>query len=436
MKMKQAYKIVLVVVMIGFISIGFARDWYISAENGKGKTGSIEKPAKDLGNIISKLEPGDVIHITGGTYLGRGENGHDDINMPVEIYGGYDETFENRDPWGVSKTIFTGVHNSDNFDTSYRLAIDTTDYGTKLKEARGEPTEHTVVVDGIIFDNGPRNFYGGDGAKIIRMGTAGDTPTPESGALVVTTGINSTMVIANNIALNTAPTQGVFSLKPGRAAAVTVSNNAAINNTGIGFHLSKSFSANDPANYPVFTMENNISILNEKHDPIATYGGSGVMLESETYVTMTGNIFAMNDYYGIDNARRAKEVIMNENLIFANAISDYLEFDTKIDLTDIEDWSDLMDEASDNVGDFVEFGFSEEFAATYMARAMIDRNAAEEDVQAVDSWSNDVRSIFGLNLEGTSISIDSDVWLPRMELDDAMNVLGRYMDDSFGVYTP
>jgi len=436
MNMKLVTKVVLVVALIGFISTGFARDWYISAENGKGKTGSIEKPAKDLGNIISKLEPGDVIYIAGGTYLGRGENGADSIGMPVEIYGGYDEAFENRDPWGATKTIFTGVHNSDNFVTDYRLAINTTDYGTKLKEVRGEPTEHTVVVDGIIFDNGPRNFYGGDGAKIIRMGTAGDTPTPESGALVVTTGINSTVTITNNIAINTAPTQGVFSLKPGRSAIVTVNNNAAINNTGIGFHLSKSYAGDDEAEFPTFTMENNISILNEKHDPIATYGGSGVMLESGTHVTMTGNIFAMNDYYGIDNARRASAVIMNENLIFANAISDYLEFDTKIDMEDIEDWSDLMDEASDNVNEFVEFGFSEQFAATYMARAVIDRNAAEEDVQAVDSWANDARSIFGLNLEGTNISIDSDVWLPRMELDDAMNVIGRYMDDSFGVYTP
>ncbi len=426
----------MIMALIGLLSISFARDWYVSAENGKGKTGTIEKPAKDLGNIISKLEPGDVIHIAGGTYLGRANSGADSIEMPVEIYGGYDEAFENRDPWGAHKTIFTGEHNADNFVTDYRLSINTTDYGTKLKEARGEPTEHTVVVDGIIFDNGPRNFYGGDGAKIIRMGTAADKPTPESGALVITTGINSTVTVTNNIAINTAPTQGVFSLKPGRSAQVTVSNNAAINNTGIGFHLSKSYAGDDEAEFPTFTMTNNISILNEKHDPIATYGGSGAMLESGTHVTMTGNILAMNDYYGVDNARRASAVIMNENLIFANAIADYLEFDTEIELDEIEDWSDLMDEASDNVGEFVEFGFSPEFAATYMARAVIDRNAAEEDVQAVDSWSNDVRSIFGLNLQGTNISIDSDVWLPRLELDDAMNVIGRYMDDSFGVYIP
>ncbi|MCP4377299.1 MAG: hypothetical protein GY794_14125, partial [bacterium] len=40
----------------------FARDFYISIERGKGKTERKKKPAKDMGNIISKLAPGDTIH--------------------------------------------------------------------------------------------------------------------------------------------------------------------------------------------------------------------------------------------------------------------------------------------------------------------------------------------------------------------------------------
>ncbi len=42
------------------------------------------------------------------------------------------------------------------------------------------------------------------------MGTPSDTPTPESGGLVISTGINSTVVVQNVIVVNTAPTQGAF----------------------------------------------------------------------------------------------------------------------------------------------------------------------------------------------------------------------------------
>lgn len=38
----------------------------------KRKIATKEKPAKDLGNIISKLKAGDTAHIAAGTYTGRG----------------------------------------------------------------------------------------------------------------------------------------------------------------------------------------------------------------------------------------------------------------------------------------------------------------------------------------------------------------------------
>ena len=64
-----------------------ARDWYVSISRGKGKKGTKEKPAKELGNIIKKLQPGDVIHIAAGVYLGRGDSGTHVITVPVSIIG-------------------------------------------------------------------------------------------------------------------------------------------------------------------------------------------------------------------------------------------------------------------------------------------------------------------------------------------------------------
>lgn len=75
-----------------------ARDWYVSVARGKGKKGTKEKPAKDLGNIAKKLEPGDVVHVAEGTYLGRAKAGSTTLFVPVSIIGGYSDDFSKRDP--------------------------------------------------------------------------------------------------------------------------------------------------------------------------------------------------------------------------------------------------------------------------------------------------------------------------------------------------
>ena len=225
---------------------------FVHGETGKGKVATLEKPAKDLGNIISRLEQGDVICIAEGIYTGRGDRGVDDIDLAVSVIGGFSPDFTSRDPWGVHKTIFTGVHNSKNFETQTRLSIDSKKTATRLMESRGEPTEHTIIVDGLIFDNGPRNYYKTEKeALIVRKGSPTHTPTPESGALTISTGVNSKILIKNNIATNFAPTEGVFSVFGGKGAKVEISNNVAVNNTGSGFRIGTSFTGEDIPQYKV-----------------------------------------------------------------------------------------------------------------------------------------------------------------------------------------
>jgi len=406
---------------------------FVHGDTGKGKTATLEKPAKDLGNIISRLEAGDVICIAQGSYTGRGDNGVDDINIPVSVIGGFSADFTKRDPWGAHKTIFTGLHNSKNFATQTRLSIDSTKTATRLAEARGEPTKHTIIVDGLIFDNGPRNYYkDATESLIVRKGTPTNTPTPESGALSISTGVNSTVIVKNNVATNFAPTEGVFSFFGGKGAKVTVENNLAINNTGSGFRLGTSFTGTD---VPTYKFKNNISVFNEKHTAFGTFGGSGIMLESSTSVEITNSVFAYNDNFGVDNTKRSKNLVFNENIIAKNANADFVEFNLKINYDDIEDEADLVDEASDNINTAPAFKVSEKWGAYYTSRSIIDRNAAEADVKAVDSWANDVRGFFGWNLQGTDLKIDSAVWLPRMSLEDAMGAALLYADTA-GVRTP
>ncbi len=403
----------------------FARDWYVSAERGKGKSGTLEKPAKDLGNIISKLEEGDRVFIAAGTYLGRGENGHDAITVPVEIYGGFDEEFSTRDPWGAHRTIFSGNNVSDNFDTSVRLSID-------LSKWR-KNAAHRIVVDGVIVDNGDRNRYAGEAQlKIVRTASpkTGEMPTPESGGISLAPWKQGDVVVRNCIVMNTAPTGGAFSIWGHQGSSVLVENNLAINNTGDGFALKTAWAGTGDG-VPQFSFRANTSVFHEKHDPFATYGGAALKLESSTVVEGHGNALMCSDYYGIDNAKRSPGVIMNATLFAGNVVADYLEFDTKMDADEIEDESDLIDEAEDCVIAEVTVPVSKEWAAAYASRTVIDRNAAEADVKVLRTRANALRSILGLNLQGSSVDVDSAVWLPRLSLEEALAAgnepyLGKY----------
>ena len=158
---------------------GIGKDFYVSTK-GKGKKATKEKPAKDLGNIIKKLSPGDTVHIASGTYLGRGKNGSNVILVPVSIIGGYDETFTKRDPWGATKTIFSGDNLSKNYVATAGLMIDLMKYK--------DDAIHPILVDGIIVDHGARNRYKTAEQHMITMlanPKTGEMPTPSLGGLVV-----------------------------------------------------------------------------------------------------------------------------------------------------------------------------------------------------------------------------------------------------------
>ncbi len=406
------------------------------SEQGGGRVASLERPARDLGNIAGDLEPGDVVCITGGVFNGRADNGADRITVPVEIYGGFAPDFASRDPWGAHVTVLTGVHNAQNFTTDPRLMIDTSDFATRLMQARGEPTEHTVVVDGVVIDHGPRNYYPDEaGSRIIRQGTPSHTPTPESGGLVIRTGVDSTIVVRHVIVTNTAPTQGAFAFYPGAAADVTIEHSVAVNNTGAGFHLATAIAADDPNNFPRYRFAHNAALFTQKHSPFGSFGGSAILLEGRIAVEIANSILAFSDAFGIDNARRASDLVLLDNVFVANAQGDYQEFDTVIDLENIADWALEVFDAWGNVRYDLEYAISPEWGAFYGARNVIDRNAAEAEVEVIESWANTVRGFFGWNLQGTDLDVDSDVWLPRMSIEDVFAVAIGF-DGTYGPVAP
>lgn len=414
------------------VSLAQARDWYVSAQRGKGKKGTLVKPSKDLGNILKKLKPGDRVLIAEGTYLGRGESGHDAVKVPVEIYGGFSDDFTKRDPWGAHRTILSGVNSSDNWKAGYRLSIKLDkwkDSKTWPGKSRYDEPPHRIVVDGLIVDNAARNRYKTEKRHAI-VRTANpkkkQMPTPESGGISVAPWKGGDAVVRNCVILNTAPTQGALALWGNKNSRMLAENNLVVNNTGNGIQALTSWHPRDGVGVPRFVIRGNTSLFNHKHDPFASYGGSGMAVESDCLVQANGNVLGFNDYYGLDNQKRAQAMLFNENLVFGNLQADYVEFDTRMGLDDIEDESDLLDEAEDNSGEAPPSPLSPEYNALYMARNVIDRNAAEADVKVGATGANALRSMLGLNLQGSALAVDSEVWLPALALEDALKAGGAY----------
>jgi hypothetical protein len=408
-----------------------ARDWYVSINTGKGKKGTPEKPAKQIGNIQKKLKPGDRIFVAEGTYLGRGDAGATKITVPVELYGGFSDDFKKRDPWGAHKTIITGLNKTDNYTHGYLISVDLSkwrDDETFTGENRYAAPEHVIVVDGFIFDNGPRNRYKkGKGHCIARKANpkTGENPTPSYGGVSVVPWWGGSAIVRNNVVINTAPSEAVIALWGNKNSKMLAENNLVVNNTGNGIQVLTSHHGDEGT--PRYVVRNNTSLFNQKFGAFETYGGSGMKVESGTKINAHHNVLGFNDNFGLDNMKRSKEMLFNNNNVFANLKADYVEFDTKMSLNDIEDESDLLDEAEDNVGEPVAPAISDEWKKLYQARTIIDRNAAEVDVKVGATGANALRSMLGMNLQGSDLKVDSEVWLPLIKPDDALKAgLAQY----------
>ena len=320
------------------------REWYVSRTRGTGQLGTKEKPAKDLGNIIHHLKPNDIIYIAAGTYTSKGDRGADEINVPVKIYGGYDDNFTTRDPWGAYKTIFTGV-NEYMKSTDPRIYIRT----DQQREDNGQLSEGSeIVVDGIIVDNGPRNRYHENKDLAIRRQASppsGQNPAPESGGIVITPSKYTNITVKNCVVMNTAPTQGALSVRVHKGGKALIQNNFCINNTGNAIQCLTGYMGSDPNEIPEIIVSQNTTLFTWKHDAIASYGGNGCKLDQNLKVTLQNNVFGFGHMGGVYS--QSTPLLMNNNLFTGNSKYDLKERNTMMNVNEILDESVNLDQNSE-----------------------------------------------------------------------------------------
>lgn len=391
------------------------RDWYVSISTGTGKEGTKEKPAKEIAAIALQLQPGDVIHIAEGIYKGKADMSSDILTVPVSIIGGYSTDFSVRDPWGAHKTVLSGVNGYMKSETTSRLSIQCS---KTHKDYSGQ-----VLIDGIIIDNGDRNFYIAKTKDkyIKRKASPGEgfNPTPDTPGIEIDMATGANVVLRNCILTNIAASQGVIDVQVGKDSKVLIENNLLINNTGDGISAKTSWQSDE--GHPQYTIKNNTILFSSKYDEFATnHGGNSIKTDERVKLSLENNVFAFNDYGGIDNIKKCKNVSMRNNLFTGNRKYDYREYNTPMAVTDLADYADYA-QAEGNTSVEIKVPVSKEWATTYMGRVIPDRDAVSGSVNVPNSDANALRSMLGLPVQGTSVGAQSEVWLNRIQLADAIS---------------
>ncbi len=442
MKTLLKNKLVLLLILSTFYSIKAqnvvdfknpGRDWYVSKTTGTGKLGTKEQPAKDLGNIIYLLQPNDRIHIAEGVYMSKGKRGSDEINVPVQIYGGYDTTFSKRAPWTEHKTIFTGTNEYKKLTTP-RLYIRTDQQRDKTGQLAAGGA---IIVDGIIVDNGPRNRYHQNKGLAIRRKASPKSqqnPSPESGGIVIVASHYMNVAVQNCIVMNTAPTEGAISVRVKKAGKAYIQNNLSINNTGYGIHARTGYVGDDPKLVPSFLIQYNTSVFNWKHDPIASYGGNALALDRELTATINQNVLGFGHFGGIYN--KGAQITLTNNLFTGNSKYDYKEINDEMIVSDIVDEAERIDPSSTgNNTALLQIAVGQRWAKLYGERKELSREAVDASVSAANSGANQLRGMLGLNLQGNSTSMDAEIFLHRLEIEEAIPV-GLSNWNGIGCATP
>ncbi|MGB1032521.1 MAG: hypothetical protein ACPGWM_07890, partial [Flavobacteriales bacterium] len=256
---------------------------------------------------------------------------------------------------------------------------------------------------------------------------SGHNPSPESGGVVIVASKYTNVTVKNCVIMNTAPTEGALSVRIFHAATGIIQNNLCINNTGYGIQIRSGYTGSDPKMVPNFIVSNNTSMFNWKHDAVASYGGDALTIDKYLTATIQNNVFGFGHMGGVYN--KGSKVIMNNNLFTGNSKYDYKEINDKMNVEYILDESTLLDQNSEgNQAMLIQIPVGEEWAKKYASRVEITREEVDASVNASNSGINQLRSMLGLNIQAGGTTLDAEIFLPKIEIEEALPVGGLPWD--------
>jgi hypothetical protein len=280
-----------------------AHDWFVRA-GADGGDGSIGKPFSDPWQALEKCEAGDAVRVAAGKYYGRSRLGTWVIPFDkVQLVGGYDRDFKNRNPWRYLTELL--------WDSSSK---------NWPKEERVSSQGKGVVVDGIVIDMQDQNEY------IDPQRTSRRDKSAESAMR-----FTQPATVRNSVIIN--PGEKGISCTGG----ALIENNLIVNAVGWGIEVKSGMT--DPA-----TIRHNTIIFTWtfKEPGKGAYQGSAISLQGPA--TVAGNILAYGDNNGIYQTAPPDSIGITGNVFFMNLYSN-LKFGVDGRETAIDDKSmDMLED--------------------------------------------------------------------------------------------
>ena len=160
-------------------------------------------------------------------------------------------------------------------------------------------------------------------------------------------------------------------------------------------------------------------------------------MDTDVTLSATGNVLSFSDYGGIDNIKQAKNIAVKNNLFAGNRLYDYREFNTSIPLAKLEDEAQLLSKDSvGNVSEKIQVPIGEKFGNIYASRVEVSRAAVDAAAKVSNSDANAVRHMLGLPLQASTVRIDSAIWLPLLDLEDAIRAGTEPYLAKYGCHKP
>jgi hypothetical protein len=175
----------------------------------------------------------------------------------------------------------------------------------------------------------------------------------------------------------------------------------------------------DNSMIPTFIIRYNTMLFNWKHDAIASYGGNALAIDQNLTATIENNVFGFGHKGGVYN--KGAKILMNNNLFTGNSKYDYKEINSEMSVEDLLDESEKLDQYSQgNETALIKINVAEKWANIYASRIEISRADVDAAVSVSNSGANQLRSMLGLNLQGSTVKMDAEVFLPLITIEDAL----------------
>ncbi|MBN1523822.1 MAG: right-handed parallel beta-helix repeat-containing protein [Spirochaetales bacterium] len=272
-----------------------ARDFYV--RQGAEGTGAKESPYGELWRALEQALRGDVIHVAGGVYTGKGGSGSFIVRVPkLTIAGGYSEDFSVRDPF-MYKTMLQRA-------TDYKGDMLGLPQG--ILEGKDGADHSGLVVDGLVLNGKTRNAYYPSGDLSVRGSW--------DGVLFATS--SPDIIVRNTVFINPYG-GGIYSRWYGENNEV--SNCFFINN----FYCAVDTRSAQPES--VITIKNNtIAFIWEQP---GKGGGMGINVGSQGETKIENNIIMFTEEFAVYNSLKNTDTVMRNNVFFQNrgGIYKYLE---------------------------------------------------------------------------------------------------------------